>query len=337
MGEGERAMTELATHITKGNYQAAAKIPGVACRCKEKIVKNTPKFISNLDEVPYPARHLLPMHLYERAIEFLSAKPVDTMSITRGCPYNCAICETRKLWGRTCRSFSPKRIVEEIHHLVNEYDTRGIYFVNDNFTIRRKETIETCEIMKKEKLDIEWVCDTRVDLISRNLLRKMKQAGCKTIWFGAESGSPRILEKLNRGITIEQIAHGVKLCREEGIQIACSFMLGIPGETIADMKASFKFAKKLNPDWCQFNIFVAYPDSTMYEEILKNHLYDRKEDFLLYVRTEDFNYELLLETQRRFQKEFNRSPKRLIQRIRREGFLSVLRRNLILLQSNRDK
>jgi radical SAM superfamily enzyme YgiQ (UPF0313 family) len=94
------------------------------------------------------------------------------------------------------------------------------------------------------------------------------------------------------------------------------------------MKATLKFAKKLDPDWCQFNIFIAYPGCSLYEEILQKHLYDRVEDFLAYVKTEDFNFESLLEVQRRFHRAFNRSPKRVFRKIRREGFLDVLRRNL---------
>ncbi len=250
------------------------------------------------------------------------------MNVIRGCPYNCAYCEIKDLWGQTCRAFSPSRVVEEIDHLVKKYGSKGIYFVGDNFTIQKKRTIEICELIRESKLDIEWVCDTRVDLVSRELLKEMKDAGCKTIWFGVESGSPSILKKINKGITLQQAVHAFKLCREEGIQTASSFMLGIPGETAKDMRATLEFAKKLDPDWCRFNIFVAYPSSSLYEEIMQKGLYDRVEDFVVYVKTEDFNYESLLEVQRRFHLKFNRSPKRILRKIRREGFLGVLRKSL---------
>ena len=332
LGEGERAIVELAINITKCEDDSAiATIPGIAYRHEEKMIKTAPRFISDLDQIPYPARHLLPMHLYDRTIEFLSVRPVDTMNVIRGCPYNCAFCEIKNLWGQTCRAFSPHRVVEEIDHLVKNYGSKGIYFVGDNFTIQKRETVEICKLIKKYKLDIEWVCDTRVDLISRELLKEMKDAGCRTVWFGVESGSPPILKKINKGITLEQAAHAFKLCREEGIQTASSFMLGIPGETTKDMKTTFKFAKKLDPDWCQFNIFIAYPFSSLYEEILQKGLYDQVEDFVAYVKTEEFNYESVLEVQRRFHLSFNRSPKRILRKIRREGFLTALRKNLRLL------
>ena len=334
MGEGERAMVELATSISKGEDDQAI---GVACRHNGKIVKTAPKFISNLDDLPFPALHLLPLHLYVRSIEYLNVKPVDTMSIVRGCPYNCTFCETRQLWGTACRTFSPPRVMEEIKHLMANYGTKGIYFVNDNFTIRKKETAELCALIRKNNLDIEWVCDTRVDLISRDLLREMKAAGCKTICFGGESGSPRILEKVNKGVTLEQTEHALKMCREEGIHTSCSFMLGIPGETPSDWKATFKFVKKLDPDWCRFNVFVAVPGSSLYDEVLQKGLYDRIDDFVAYVKTEYFNYETILEVQRRFLRDFNRSPKRIFRTIRRDGIFPVLKRSFRLFSSNSNK
>lgn len=329
MGEGEQAIVELTQSILDGEKNSAiSKISGLAYRHGEKIVKNAPKFIRDLDEVPFPARHLLPMQLYSREMEYLSVKPVDTMNVIRGCPYNCAFCETKKLWGSKCRAFSPSRVVDELNHLVGEYGTKGIYFVGDNFTINKKRTIALCREIKKAKLGLEWVCDTRVDLISRELLKEMKAAGCRTIWFGVESGSSRVLKKINKQITLQQALGAFKMCNEEDIRTASSFMLGLPGETVKDMEASFKFARKLDPDWVRFNIFVGYPGSPLYDEIMEKGLYERVDDFVSYVKTKDFDYELVSAIQKRFHKNFNRSLKRILKVIRRDGFLSVLRRNI---------
>ncbi|HEY9754635.1 MAG TPA: cobalamin-dependent protein, partial [Oculatellaceae cyanobacterium] len=117
MGEGERAITRLATAIARGNTSEGAIIAGVVSRCKDGIIKNPPKFIENMDEIPYPARHLLPLEKYDRTIEFLDAKPADVMSISRGCVFNCGFCETRKLWGNICRGFNPERVIGEIEDL----------------------------------------------------------------------------------------------------------------------------------------------------------------------------------------------------------------------------
>ncbi|MCJ7713635.1 B12-binding domain-containing radical SAM protein, partial [Candidatus Bathyarchaeota archaeon] len=203
MGEGEHAMVELANCILNNlNEKAISNIPGLAFRKKQEITKNPQKFISDLDEIPFLARHLLTIDSYEREIPFLNVKPVDTMNIVRGCPFKCAFCETRRLWGPGCRAFSPRRVVDEIEYMANNFGTKGIYFLGDNFTINKKRTTELCEQIRKLKKDIDWVCDTRADMISQDLLRSLKNAGCKTIWFGVESGSPRILEKINKGITI---------------------------------------------------------------------------------------------------------------------------------------
>lgn len=324
MGEGEQAMVQLADSLAEGTKSAISKISGIAYMNKDKIIRKDPAFLQDLDQIPFPARHLLPMEIYDRIIPYLDASPVDTMNVIRGCPYHCAYCETKKLWGPTCRAFSPHRVAGEIEHLIQNFGSRGVYFVGDNFTINQKRTMKLCGLIKKKKLDIKWVCDTRVDQISRELLKEMKSAGCQTIWFGVESGSARILEKLDKKITLEQISRAFKLCKEQGIQLACSFMVGIPGETVEDMNATFKFARKLDPDWCQFNTYVAVPGSKLYDEIMENGFYDRVEDFVTYVKTDEFDYELVSKIQNRFHMTFNRSPRRLLKKIRKEGFLSVL-------------
>jgi anaerobic magnesium-protoporphyrin IX monomethyl ester cyclase len=328
MGEGERAITELAQAIISGSEPAALTIAGAGCRRAGTNILNAPKYIENMDEIPYPARHLLPLEQYDRTIEFLDAKPADVMSISRGCVFSCGFCETRKLWGNICRGFSPQRVIGEIQDLQTRYSTRGIYFINDNFTLRKKEASELCSLMIENKLDLEWVCDTRVDLVNQELLNLMSKAGCKTIWFGVESASPRILQRIGRNTTPEQVEAAFKMCKKAGIKTACSFMLGLPDETLKDMEASLKFAKKLNPDWCQFNVFIAYPDSKLYQELLETGKYTKLDDFLLSVKTDEFDYQSLLAVQRRFFKDFHMSPKQIYKRVRREGVWNFAKRRL---------
>jgi len=328
MGEGERAIVELATAITSGKETSAMSISGIACQRQGRNIVNPPKFIENMDEIPYPARHLLPLKQYDRTIEFLKAKPADVMSISRGCVFNCGFCETRKLWGNMCRSFSPKRVLGEIQDLQTRYGTKGIYFINDNFTLRKKETLELCNLMVESKLDLEWVCDTRVDIINQELLAAMSKAGCKTIWFGVESGSPRILQRIGRNTSPQQIEDAFKMCHKNGIEVACSFMLGLPDETLSDMEASLNFAKKLNPDWCQFNIFIAYPDSKLYQEMLQSKKFSQLDEFLISVKTDEYDYNELMSIQRRFFREFHRQPGQILKRVKREGIINFAKRRL---------
>jgi anaerobic magnesium-protoporphyrin IX monomethyl ester cyclase len=326
MGEGERTMVELATQITKGaDQEVIAQIPGVACRLDGKISKTAPKLIEDVDTIPYPARHLLDMNFYDRQIGYLKAKPVDVMHVMRGCPYDCNYCETKKLWGMKCRAFSPERVIGELKYMKEKFSSKGIYFIDDNFTINKQRTIELCQKMRENNLNLEWACDTRVDLLSDDLLKEMRAAGCRTIFFGIQSGSQRILDKLNTHTTPEKVRTAFKLCRKAGINIAASFMLGVPGETVADMETTFKFAKKLNPDWVTFYVFIACPHSRLYDEVLEKHLYDRMEDFLAFVKTDEFNYESVVALQKRYQRSFNTAPKTLLRRIRRDGFLTFLK------------
>jgi radical SAM superfamily enzyme YgiQ (UPF0313 family) len=326
ISEGEQAMAKLADSIVKGEEDRIAKIPGVACRLDGEIVRNAPEFISDLDTVPFPARHLLPMQMYDRALSYVNVKPVDTMSIIRGCPYECAYCETRELWGTTCRAFSPKRIVDEMKHLVERYGSKGIYFVGDNFTINKKHTVDLCYLIRNSKLDLKWTCETRADLVSKELLVDMKSAGCQTIFFGLESGSLPIQQKLGKNIDLQEVERTFGLCRQVGIRTAASFMLGIPGETVSDMKATFKFAKRLEADWCQFNIYVACPGSKLYDEVISQGLYDQMDNYLARVKTKDFDYDMLVKIQRQFQRDCQRLPSRLIRVIRQEGFGGALKK-----------
>jgi radical SAM superfamily enzyme YgiQ (UPF0313 family) len=335
IGEGEQAIVKLATAITKAKQVTAiAKIPGVACKIDDQIVKKSPAFITDLDSVPIPARHLLPMQMYDRALPYLSAKPVDTISIQRGCPYNCSYCETRELWGNTCRAFSPQRIVSELEQMDQNYGSKGIYFVGDNFTINKKRTTELCQLIRNSRLDFKWICETRTDLISKDLLEEMKTAGCQTIFFGVESGSPPILQKLNKNVNLQEVEQAFKICKQVGIRTATSFMLGIPGETLSDMKATFKFAKRIQADWCQFNIYVACPGSKLYDEVVSQGLYDQMDNYLARVKTKDFDYEMLAKIQRQFQREYQRSPARLIRVIKQEGFASALNKSAKIIFRN---
>jgi radical SAM superfamily enzyme YgiQ (UPF0313 family) len=284
----------------------------------------------NMDELPFPARHLLPLEKYDRNIEFLKAKPADIMSISRGCTFRCGFCETTKLWGHINRQFSPQRVMAEVNDLVVKYGTRGIYFINDNFTMRKDQTVEFCDLMIKSKLDLEWACDTRVDLVNQEILNKMASAGCKTVWFGIESGSQRVLDHINRHMTLKQIEDAFKMCRKAGIQVACSFMLGLPSETKEDLMASYRFADKLNADWCQFNVFIAYPDSPLWREMLETGKYTQLDDFLYGYKTDEFDYDELMRIQKQFFKDYHRAPNRILQRILREGVLDFAKRQLRL-------
>ena len=333
IGEGEAAMVQLAGTIQRGEPKSiSAVIPGVACKINGETLKTPQQFISDLDTIPFPARNLLPMRMYDRFLPYIDTKPVDTMSILRGCPYQCTYCETRELWGTSCRAFSPQRIIDEIKDMVDNYGTRGIYFVGDNFTINKNRTLELCQKISENKFDLKWTCETRTDLVNKEVLSGMKAAGCQTIFFGTESGSERIQKKLNKNINLEEVKRTFELTHQVGIKTATSFMLGIPGETVEDMQATFKYAKSLNADVCMFNIFIACPGSKLYDEVIKEHLYDQIDNYLARVKTPDFDYDMLVKIQRNFQGSFRKSmASNLIRVIKQEGIGSAVKKGSKLI------
>jgi anaerobic magnesium-protoporphyrin IX monomethyl ester cyclase len=333
VGEGEAAMVQLASSIQRGDSKTvSATIPGVACKINGKTLQTPQQFISDLDTIPFPARHLLPMKMYDRVLPYIDTKPVDTMSIIRGCPYQCAYCETRELWGTSCRAFSPQRVVNEIKEITENYGTRGIYFVGDNFTINKNRTIELCRKIEENKFDLKWTCETRADLVNKEVLSEMKTAGCQTIFFGTESGSERIQKKLNKNIDLPEVKRVFELTRQVGIKTATSFMLGIPGETVEDMQATFKYAKSLNADVCMFNIYIACPGSKLYDEVIKDHLYDQIDNYLARVKTPDFDYDMLVKLQKEFQGSFRKSmASNLIRVIKQEGIGSAFKKGSKLI------
>ena len=168
----------------------------------------------------------------------------------------------------------------------------------------------------------------RVNLVNEEILEKMASAGCKTIWFGVESGSQGFWRKLTATSPWSKRKTRFKMCRKAGIQVACSFMLGLPGETKEDLMASYRFAEKLDADWCQFNIFIAYPDSPLYREMLETGKYTQLDDFLFSVKTDEFDYNDLMAIQKQFFKDYHRAPKRIVKRIQREGVLNFAKRRL---------
>jgi len=333
VGEGEAAIVKLATSILKGEPKGVSVvIPGVACKIAGEVVTTPQQFISDLDTVPFPARHLLPMKMYDRTLPYLNVKPVDTMSILRGCPYHCAYCETRELWGTSCRAFSPQRVIDEIKNMTQNYGTKGIYFVGDNFTINKNRTIQLCQKIKENKLNLKWTCETRTDLVSKELLSEMESAGCQTIFFGVESGSERIQQKLGKNIDLQEVKRTFELCKQVGIRTATSFMLGIPGETVEDMHSTFKYAKSLKADICMFNIYIACPGSKLYDEVISQHLYDQIDNYLARVKTSDFDYDKLVKIQKEFQASFKKSMvSNLVRVIRQEGIGSAVKKGAKLI------
>ncbi len=261
-GEGEFRMNDLINSIEKNI--PVNEIDGLAYKSNGKIINNLPKnFIEDLNTILPPARELIDISIYSKYMKTLYS-PATSMMTSRGCPYQCIYC-SKPVTGKRFRSISPENVIKEITHLVNEYKIREIVFYDDSFTFDKERAMKICDLIIQNRIKIKWHCETRVNLVSKELLEKMKQAGCYMIAYGIESGSERMLKKLKKGVSPEQIRTAVKLTNEAGIKVLGYFMFGIPEETEADIKETLDFSKDLNLDYVQYSIATAYPGTELYE------------------------------------------------------------------------
>lgn len=252
-GEGEITFLEVINGV-KLNQE----IPGICYRLDDEIKMNPPReFIKDLDSLPYPAWHLFPISKYRIHPPYGRTQHFMNVITSRGCPYRCAYCS--KNFGNTYRKMSPERVVSEIDLLVRMYGVKEIHFYDDDFTIDQKRASEICDKIIEKGLDISWSCTTRVDLVSFELLKKMKKSGCWLISFGVESGNQQILNTIRKGYTLNQVRDAFKWTKQVGIKTVGFFMLGLPGETKETIKESIKLAKEIKADYTGWAITTIYP------------------------------------------------------------------------------
>jgi radical SAM superfamily enzyme YgiQ (UPF0313 family) len=283
VGEGENTVRNLFNVLESGKTKLDS-VEGIAYRDNRKIKVTRRKFIEDLDNIPYPAYHLLPIRKYVPYPPHGSRLPFMAMFTSRGCPYRCVYC-SKPVWGNKFRTQSPQRIVNEIKYLKEKFGVNELIFYDDTFTINRKRIVQLCNIMIEDDIDIIWSCETRVNLVDKELLNLMRKAGCYIISYGVESGSQRILDSLKKDITIEQSKSAFKLSREIGIQTVGYFMIGSPGETLETIHQTINFSKELDADFAQFSITTPFPGTELYE--MYNCKTQNWDDFV-YARVKSF-------------------------------------------------
>jgi anaerobic magnesium-protoporphyrin IX monomethyl ester cyclase len=303
-GEGEQTLLELVQALERG--ETPENVKGLVFRKSDgtsHVCEERP-FI-NLDDLPFPDRHIKNFKDYTRGkVTYMNVEPIDMISSSRGCPFNCNFCSSKTLWKRSYRVRSVKNVVDEIEELINVYGSKGLYFREDNFTVNKQRTMELCAEINRRGIRIPWVCESRVDLLSEELLVAMKAAGCQGIWFGVESGSQRILDYVNKGIKLEDVEKCIKLCKKHGVKTGASFIIGLPVETREDVQKSFEFAKKLNCDSTWFNQFIGMPNCKIYMEIKEGKYYIDDWNGLLAVQTPYFTFEELLDIETKINSYF---------------------------------
>ena len=225
MGEGDITAIELADYVIKGKGEKS-KINGICYMEENELIKTKPRpFIENLDELPFPAYHLLPIELYKPYAVLDVGRKFSTMITSRGCPFSCIYCTSSKVFGGRWRAQSPRRVFDEITLLYKKYNVSHIYFQDDEFTVSHKRTEKICDLIIESGMDVIWECLTRVSHINEGLLKKMATAGCKSIAYGVETGYPEGIAKINKKITLEQANKAIKLTKKYNIMARASFII----------------------------------------------------------------------------------------------------------------
>jgi anaerobic magnesium-protoporphyrin IX monomethyl ester cyclase len=263
IGDPEFTLLDIA------NGKRFKTIKGLIYKEGTKLIENPLREpIKDLDLLPIPARHLLDFSLYKRLPHELIKEPCYDLAASRGCPYQCIFCLLNVVWGNSCRMRSPKKVVEEIKLLISE-GAKQIHFQDLTFTLSRTWTVELCELIIKEDLNIIWDCQTRVDKVDLELLILMKKAGCESILYGIESLNQTALDKIKKGVTTEAIEKALENTRKAGIETRCSMMLGLPGETKESVEKTLSLLLKWNPAFVQFHTTIAFPGTELYNGIEK--------------------------------------------------------------------
>jgi len=260
-GEGENTLLELVKKIEAG--KDIHRVMGTTCRKDDKIVKNPDSpYIENLDDLPFPARHLFPIERFRKY-----GKVIFPLTTSRGCVYWCDFCTAVRMFGRKFRMRSPKNVVDELEFLYKKYGEDQYTFYDDAFTVNQPRVEEICDEILNRNLKIKWDCESRVDMFTKELLRKMRKAGCIALWLGVESGSQKMLDAMRKGITIKQTVRAFKWAREAGLMTVASVILGFPGETKESAWETIKLVERIKPNEIGIYVATPYPGTPLYDHV----------------------------------------------------------------------
>jgi len=319
IGEGEITFCELVEHLAYG--KSLDEVKGIGFKRNGKIFINPAReYIQDLDKIPFPARHLLPLNKYYSIHG--QKEQMTTMFTSRGCPYNCLFCY--HAFGKKFRFRSPRNVVDELQEIMN-LGIKEVFFFDDLFTVKKDVVIGICDEIIKRKLDIIWEIRARINTVDKEMLEKLKQAGCTRISYGVEAGTDRILKILRKGITTQQVIDVFKLTKAFGFITYADFMIGSPGETKDEILETIRFAQKINPDFVQFSITTPYPNTDLYQLAIEKKIFEEdfwlkfaenpSKDFIPQIWNENLSYEELVGLLNYAYKSFYVRPRFIIKRM----------------------
>lgn len=267
IGEGEETLRELITQLEAGISDFSG-IHGIAYKGDKGDVISTQArpFIKNIDDLPFPDFDQVPLLHYFHAWKKHHGFSSMTVSTMRGCPYTCKWC-SKAVYGNSYRRRSPEKVVMELARLNELYHPDQYWFVDDVFTISKKWMQDFLHHLQKNNLKIRYECITRADKMDEETVNLLKETGCFKVWIGGESGSQKVLDRMDRRVSAEQVREMIIMSKKAGLETGTFLMLGYPGETLGDIVETLHHLKLAHPD--HFTLTLAYPikGTAFYEEV----------------------------------------------------------------------
>ena len=272
-GEAEQTLCELADSVLGQTGKAVDEIHGLAYRTEGSpahgAVRKTEnrEIMRNLDLLPWPAWDIVDIERYRRVWKQRHGYFSINMVTTRGCPFHCNWC-AKPIYGQVYHARSPENVVAELRHVREKIRADHIWFCDDIFGLKPDWIHEFSRAVKAEHLSLPFKCLSRVDLlIKENSFYDLKQAGCQTVWVGAESGSQKILDAMEKGTTVEQVYEATRKLHEQGIRVGLFLQFGYPGELMEDIRATMKMVKECGPDEIGVSVSYPLPGTKFYERV----------------------------------------------------------------------
>jgi radical SAM superfamily enzyme YgiQ (UPF0313 family) len=271
LGEGELTMLEVVQAIEQG--KAWNDIQSICFKDRNGTIIKTEerKLNKEIDQLPFPNRNKIDLNKYINTWEERHGYSSINVSTMRGCPYTCRWC-SRAVYGQSYRRRKSELVVEEIKSLQSQYNFKNIWFVDDVFTVSHKWLQEFAEELEKQNVKVSYECISRADRLNEEVVQLLKRSGCFRVWIGAESGSQKIIDAMDRRIDVQDTREKIKLVKSYGIEAGTFIMLGYPGETEEDIIETVHHLKASQPD--QFTITITYPikGTPLYSEVEKDFL-----------------------------------------------------------------
>lgn len=268
LGEGEQTMLDLVRFYNGTAGMKLEEIQGIAFQLESgDIFRTAPRTnIRHIEELPFPNRKKVNLQLYFDAWKNKHGESAISVSTMRGCPYTCKWC-SRAVYGQTYRRRTAAQVVAELAFIQGNYAVDTIWFVDDVFTISHIWLREFATELQRQQIKIRYECISRSDRMNEEVIRLLKESGCFRIWIGAESGSQKVIDAMDRRVEVKQVQEMIQLAKRHGLQAGTFIMVGYPGETDDDVQLTLKHLKRADPD--HYTITVAYPikGTPLYEEV----------------------------------------------------------------------